>query len=421
MTDIQAAVLPKAIKGVDIVAAAKTGSGKTLAFLIPAIELTNRVLDIKGTCTIIISPTRELAMQTYNVLQQLVVLNKNITCALLIGGESKKKQAMDLAKGAKIIVATPGRLLDHMRSKEFVFANLKCLVLDEADKILQYGFEEDLKQIMNLLPDNHIIVVTFGLNTIYIIADIDYILQWSVDYPNVAYLNSSSGGSTPPVLRVPRSRHSRCSFREFVATRSLDIVLGKMNQMERTKTMQDFYSAKTGTLFCTDVAARGLDIPAVDWIVQFDPPGDTSEYIHRVGRTARGIGGIGNAVLLLRHEEKGFLKYLQEAKIYVELYKMWDDYENHQPMLENIIENNNHFKELAIEAYESYIRAFEVRKLKDVFNLMALDLDVLAKSYGLKEKPEVDIRIGFKKKHRARKRIAALLENNTNAPKSIKL
>ncbi|OWR49214.1 putative DEAD box ATP-dependent RNA helicase [Danaus plexippus plexippus] len=318
MTDIQAEVLPKALDGKDVVATAKTGSGKTLAFLIPVVELVSSLIKEhqKGTLAIIVSPTRELAIQTFAVLQEIITHHELMTSLLVIGGENRKKQSSELSKGIHIVVATPGRLYDHMRTKEFDYSSVKCLVLDEADKIFQFGFEEDIKQIVNRLPN---------------------------------------------------------------------------------------------------LAARGLDIPEVNWIVQFDPPADTNEYIHRVGRTARGLGAEGRAVLLLRPEESEFVNYLRNAKIYLDKYELWNKYSDLQSKIE-VAMKDSEFHNLAIEAFEGYTRAFEVKKLKHVFNLLNMDLDSVAKSFGLKEKPDVDIRVGFNKKHRPRKRMAAMLAKNNTAP-----
>lgn len=154
MTEIQNDVLPRSLGGCDIVASAKTGSGKTLAFLIPLVARVREQIESnqQGTFAIIISPTRELAVQTHTVTNELVEFHNSITSALIIGGKNRREQSVKLSQGAHIIIATPGRLLDHMRGKEFVYKTVKCLVMDEADKIMQYGFEEDLKQIINLLP-----------------------------------------------------------------------------------------------------------------------------------------------------------------------------------------------------------------------------------------------------------------------------
>ncbi|CAH1227108.1 DDX18 [Branchiostoma lanceolatum] len=154
MTEIQAKSIPPLLEGRDILAAAKTGSGKTLAFLIPAVELMYKLkfMPRNGTGVIVLSPTRELAMQTYGVLKELLKYHCH-TYGLIMGGTSRSSEADKLAKGINIVVATPGRLLDHMQNTpQFMFKNLQCLVIDEADRILEVGFEEELKQIVRLLP-----------------------------------------------------------------------------------------------------------------------------------------------------------------------------------------------------------------------------------------------------------------------------
>lgn len=154
MTEIQAKSIAPLLDGRDLVGAAKTGSGKTLAFLIPAVELIKKLkfMPRNGTGIIIISPTRELSMQTFGVLKELMA-HHNHTYGLIMGGANRTVEAEKLAKGINIVVATPGRLLDHLQNTpEFLYKNLQCLIIDEVDRILEIGFEEDLKQIVNLLP-----------------------------------------------------------------------------------------------------------------------------------------------------------------------------------------------------------------------------------------------------------------------------
>ncbi|XP_052748673.1 probable ATP-dependent RNA helicase pitchoune [Galleria mellonella] len=453
MTDIQSVVLPKALDGADIVATAKTGSGKTLAFLIPVLEVVlqcSQTQERQGTYCIIVSPTRELAMQSYTVLQDLRRYHETITSSLIIGGESRKKQSAELSQGVHIVVATPGRLFDHMRTKEFDYSLVKCLVLDEADKIFQYGFEEDLKQIINRLPkdrqtmlfsathsettealiksamkddvetintdEDNLKATVDGLKQGYVICQTEYRIWW------LHKLLKKT--KNQKVMVFFSSCKSAEYHHEFFATHcnfSVLCIHGKMSQADRTTTISNFYNAEKMALFCTDLAARGLDIPAVDWIVQFDPPSDTNEYIHRVGRTARGLGAAGNAVLLLRPEEKEFITHLQDAKIYLDKYETWDNYYNLQPKLEAALANEN-FRRLAVEAFEGYIRALEVKKYKHIFNLLTIDIDVVAKSFGLKEKPDIDVRVGFSKKHRPRKRMAAMLAaKSTVTSKCVKI
>lgn len=160
MTEIQARSIPPLLEGRDLVGAAKTGSGKTLAFLIPAVELIYKLkfMPRNGTGVIIISPTRELSMQTFGVLKELMKYHHH-TYGLVMGGASRQTEAQKLSKGINILVATPGRLLDHMQNTpDFLFKNLQCLIIDEADRILDIGFEEEMKQIINLLPSKFFFV-----------------------------------------------------------------------------------------------------------------------------------------------------------------------------------------------------------------------------------------------------------------------
>lgn len=167
---------------------------------------------------------------------------------------------------------------------------------------------------------------------------------------------------------------------------------GKQKQTKRTHTFFEFCNAKESILLCTDVAARGLDIPKVDWIIQFDPPDDPSEYIHRVGRTARGEGGKGHALLILQPEEIGFLRYLKKAKVPVNEFEFsWSKVSNIQPQLEKLIEKNYFLHKSAQEAYKSYVRAYASHSLKNTFDINELDLQLVAKSFGFSVPPYVDL------------------------------
>jgi ATP-dependent RNA helicase DDX18/HAS1 len=154
-TEIQAKCIPLAMRGKDIMGTAKTGSGKSLAFLIPAVELLFRTnfMQNQGTGVIVLTPTRELATQLYDVAKDLLAFNKK-TCSLIIGGNYRKGEAKKLVKGANLLIATPGRLLDHLKNTEnFNYKNLCMLIIDEADAILKIGFEEELKEILQMLPE----------------------------------------------------------------------------------------------------------------------------------------------------------------------------------------------------------------------------------------------------------------------------
>ena len=149
--------------------------------------------------------------------------------------------------------------------------------------------------------------------------------------------------------------------------RSRTSLQGKQKQTKRTQTFFEYCNKDSGILLCTDVAARGLDIPDVDWIVQFDPPDDPKEYIHRVGRTARGEGGVGHALLILRPEEAGFLRYLKQSNVPLNEFEFsWNKVSNIQPQLERLIAKNYFLNVSAKMAYKAYVRAYESHSLKQV-------------------------------------------------------
>lgn len=179
---------------------------------------------------------------------------------------------------------------------------------------------------------------------------------------------------------------------------------GKQKQTKRTTTFFQFCNAEEGILLCTDVAARGLDIPAVDWIVQFDPPDDPKEYIHRVGRTARGEGSSGHALLMLRPEELGFLRYLKQAKVPLNEFEFsWSKISDIQLQLEKLIEKNYFLNQSAKEAFKAYVRAYDSHQLKNIFDINTVDLQKVCLSFGFKVPPVVDLKIGFRKQRPERR------------------
>ena len=180
---------------------------------------------------------------------------------------------------------------------------------------------------------------------------------------------------------------------------------GKMKQNKRRIAFNEFRSSKSAVLLCTDVAARGLDIPEVDWIVQYDPPDDPKTYIHRVGRTARGVDQKGQALLVLRTNELMFLKYLKQAKVPVNEFEFaWSKIKNVQSQLEELVGKNHFLNIRARDAFKSYVRSYAANKLKDCFDKDKLNLAVVAKSFGLKAAPFVDLNVGNSKAKDRRKR-----------------
>ncbi|XP_066279182.1 ATP-dependent RNA helicase DDX18-like isoform X3 [Branchiostoma lanceolatum] len=428
MTEIQAKSIPPLLEGRDILAAAKTGSGKTLAFLIPAVELMYKLkfMPRNGTGVIVLSPTRELAMQTYGVLKELLKYHCH-TYGLIMGGTSRSSEADKLAKGINIVVATPGRLLDHMQNTpQFMYKNLQCLVIDEADRILEVGFEEELKQIVRLLPKRRQTMLFSATQTrkiedlarvslkkepLYVGVD-DNKDQATVEGLEQGYVVCPSEKRFLLLftfLKKNRKKKIMVFFSSCMSVKYhyellnyIDLpvmaIHGRQKQTKRTTTFFQFCNSDTGTMLCTDVAARGLDIPAVDWIVQFDPPDDPKEYIHRVGRTAR-AGGRGHALLILRPEELGFLRYLKAAKVPLNEFEFsWSKIADIQPQLEKLIDKNYFLHKSAMEGYKSYVRAYDAHHLKQIFDVNTLDLTKVALSFGFQVPPSVDLNVASSRK-----------------------
>ncbi|KXJ13155.1 ATP-dependent RNA helicase DDX18 [Exaiptasia diaphana] len=405
MTEIQHKSIAPLLKGRDLLGAAKTGSGKTLAFLIPVVELLYK-LGFKtrnGTGVIIISPTRELSLQTYGVAQDLLK-EHNFTYGIIMGGVNRKTEADKLQKGVNLLIATPGRLLDHLQNTQgFIFSNLQCLVIDEADRILEIGFEEEMKQIVKLLPTKRQTVLFSATQTKKIEDLAKLSLKRSPLYVGVDDNKETSTveGLEQGYIVVPSEKRFLVLFTFLKKNRNKKVMVffsscnsvkyhsellnyidlpvmdihGKQKQQKRTTTFFEFCNAKAGILLCTDVAARGLDIPQVDWIVQFDPPDDPKEYIHRVGRTARGIDGSGHALLFLLPEELAFLRYLKHAKVPLNEYDFSSSkILNIQSQLEKLIEKNYYLHKSSKDAYRSYLQAYASHQHKNIFNVNTLDL-----------------------------------------------
>ncbi|CAL8378162.1 unnamed protein product [Gadus morhua 'NCC'] len=424
MTEIQHKSIRPLLEGRDILAAARTGSGKTLAFLIPCIELIHKLkfMPRNGAGVLVLSPTRELAMQTYGVLKELMAHHVH-TFGLLMGGSNRSAEAQRLANGVNILVATPGRLLDHLQNTTgFMYKNLQCLVIDEADRILEVGFEEELKQIIRLLPKRRQTMLFSATQTrkvedlarislkkepLYVGVDDDKD-KATVDGLEQGYVVCPSEKRFLLLftfLKKNRKKKMMVFFSSCMSVKFhyellnyIDLpvmaIHGKQKQTKRTTTFFQFCNADTGILLCTDVAARGLDIPEVDWIVQYDPPDDPKEYIHRVGRTARGIDGKGHALLILRPEELGFLRFLKQARVPLSEFEFsWSKISDIQSQLDKLIEKNYYLHKSGQEAYKSYVRAYDSHSLKQIYSVGTLNLPMVALSFGFKVPPFVDLNV----------------------------
>lgn len=293
------------------------------------------------------------------------------TYGIVIGGANRRAEAEKLMKGVNLLIATPGRLLDHLQNTQgFIFKNLKTLIIDEADRILEVGFEDEMRQIVKILPTEERQTMLFSATQTTKVEDLARIsLRPGPLYINVDHRKEHStvaGLEQGYVLCEADKRFlllfsflkrnlkkkiivffSSCNCVKYHAEllNYIDLPVlelhGKQKQQKRTNTFFEFCNAKQGTLICTDVAARGLDIPAVDWIIQFDPPDDPRDYIHRVGRTARGAEGKGRSLMFLQPSEVGFLKHLKEARVpVVEFEFPASKIVNVQSQLEKLIGQN---------------------------------------------------------------------------------
>ncbi|KAL2518119.1 DEAD-box ATP-dependent RNA helicase 51 [Abeliophyllum distichum] len=424
MTQIQARAIPPLMEGRDVLGAARTGSGKTLAFLVPAVELLYKLkfTPRNGTGVIVICPTRELAIQTHDVAKDLLKYHSQ-TLGLVIGGLTTSGEAKRLVKGVNVLVATPGRLLDHLRNtKGFIYKSLKYLVVDEADRMLEANFEREMNPIITLLPKRRqtalfsatqtkkiedLARISFRETPIYI--DVDEgrkrvtnegLQQGHAVVPSAkrfvilySFLKRNMAKKVMVFFSSCNSVKFHSELLRYIGIDCLDIS-GQQKMSKRGPTLSNFSKAEKGILLCTDVVGRGLDIPAVDWIVQYDPPDKPKEYIHRVGRTARGEGAKGNALIFLIPEELQFLRYLKDAKVPLKEYE-FDEKKlpNLKSHLVKLVENNYYLNKSAKEAYRSYLLAYNSHSNKDIFDVHRLDLQAVAASFCFSSPPKVNLNI----------------------------
>ncbi|CAA9966414.1 atp-dependent rrna helicase rrp3 protein [Pyrenophora teres f. maculata] len=319
-TPIQTQAIPLALEGRDVIGLAETGSGKTAAFVLPILQsLLEKPQPLFG---LILAPTRELA---YQIAQQVDALGSiiNVKCATLVGGMDMVPQAIALSKRPHIVVATPGRLLDHLENtKGFSLKHLKYMVLDEADRLLDLDFGPVLDKILKVLPreGRHTYLFSATMSS-----KVESLQRAALQNPVRVSISSSSHQVVSTLLQryafIPHKYkdlylihllndnigHPTIIFTRTVnETQRIAVLLralgfgaiplhGQLSQSARLGALNKFKSKSRDILVATDVAARGLDIPAVDLIVNFDLPSDSQTYVHRVGRTAR-AGKSGKAV-----------------------------------------------------------------------------------------------------------------------------
>lgn len=489
-TETQKKMLPPLLHGEDVMANAPTGSGKTLAFLLPAVQALickeKRVHRNEGTYALVICPTRELCLQIWEVLSLLLKNYHWIVGGMVMGGENRNKEKARLRKGINIVVGTPGRLKDHLENTSaWKVESLQFLVLDEADRLLDLGFEETLTAILNTLSKKigsrrrwqsclcsatlHAGVRSLAEHSLKepcLVGIATHEVSTAQDTLSGAMENLRKAGNPGAVgpteqfnipdtleqfyVQVPCKlrfcallallhRYVRSNFKVVVFFNSCDgvefagrvlrelaagpaqenkeallecpvITLhGNLTQPERTSAFFKFTNCKCGVLLSTDVAARGLDFPTLDASVQFDPPGEPAEYVHRIGRTAR-MGRKGKSVLFLLPSEQPYLLKLKEYNLQIsklDAVKLLDALPGFRPCtgivyadqhpaanallrrLEVSVAMDRDARRLSKDAFGSYIRAYCTypKSLKEIFHVKNLHLGHVAASFGLKEPP----------------------------------
>jgi len=323
-TPIQGLAIPVALEGKDILGTAQTGTGKTLAFSIP---LVNKLILDKNAVALVMCPTRELATQVMEAIKSLISDRINIRTALLIGGESMQNQLRQLGKRSRIIVGTPGRINDHLKRKSLNLSATKYLVLDETDRMLDMGFTPQIEMVLKFVPKNHQTL----LFSATLPQNIKRISEKYLDKPE----RITTGATSIPIAKI--KQESIQVFREnkydelidqflsrkgsilvFVKTKrgadkmvkrlkeeghSADAIHGDLRQSKRDRVINSFRKGLKRILVATDVAARGLDIPLIQHVINYDLPQIPEDYVHRIGRTAR-AGSYGSALTFLTSDDR---------------------------------------------------------------------------------------------------------------------
>lgn len=318
-TPIQIQAIPFALEGRDVLGSAQTGTGKTAAFGIP---LVTKLINEPNGAAIVLTPTRELATQVLKQLQELLGHPTNIRCALLIGGDSMGKQLSQLKAKPRIIVGTPGRINDHLMRRTVNLGATNFLVLDEMDRMLDMGFGVQLEKIIKHMPTDRqtlMFSATMPANIMktaekYLrmpervavgstISAAPKIKQELIHTPEtekytklVALLEERKGS----ILVFVKTKHGadRLSQKLIKHGHSAEAIHGDLRQRQRDRVIQSFRDKKHRVMVATDVAARGLDIPHIEHVINYDLPQAPEDYIHRIGRTAR-AGAEGSAVCLI--------------------------------------------------------------------------------------------------------------------------
>ncbi len=335
MTPIQEGTFDPIMEKKDIMALAPTGTGKTAAFGLPILQMTDP--KDKSVSTIILCPTRELAKQTADVFHDLTAFMHGIKIVAIYGGESIRNQIMKLKGKPQIIVATPGRIMDHMKRRTIRVNKVKHVILDEADRMLDMGFRGDIEHIMNIVPgkpqmlmfsatmSKEVIMISerYLKDEVSITIEgksrvVDTIKQYTAEVQSskrmaalVKLLKQKDYGFT--LVFVEMKSHARRLAKALQQKGFNAIAIhGDLTQRERDAVMKKCRSGQARILVATDVASRGLDLDNIDAVINYDMPEDSDTYVHRIGRTGR-ANQTGDAYTLLDPSERRKMKSIVES------------------------------------------------------------------------------------------------------------
>ncbi|XP_023664089.1 ATP-dependent RNA helicase DDX55 [Paramormyrops kingsleyae] len=432
MTPVQSACIPLFMNNKDVAAEAVTGSGKTLAFVIPVLEiLLKREQKLKKmqVGALIVTPTRELAIQISEVVGGFLRRFPQFSQILLIGGSNPAEDVEKLkTHGANIVIGTPGRIEDMFRRKadglDMVNSvkSLEVLVLDEADRLLDMGFEASLNTILGFLPKQR----RTGLFSATQTQELEKLVRAGLRNP-VRITVKEKGVAASSVQKTParlcnyymvcraeekfntmvaflrQHKHekqlvffSTCACVEYFG-RALELLVknvpvhcihGKMKH-KRNKIFSEFRKLKSGILVCTDVMARGIDIPEVNWVLQYDPPSNASAFVHRCGRTAR-IGHQGSALVFLLPMEESYVNFLSiNQKCPLQKMSPVKDVVDVLPKLKAAALSDRAVYERGMRAFVSHIQAYAKHECSLIFRVKDLDFAALARGFALLRMPRM--------------------------------
>jgi len=332
-TDIQAQTIPPLLAGKDVLGEAQTGTGKTAAFGLPALAKIDT--SIRKPQLMVLAPTRELAMQVAEAIESFGKHMKGLRVATLYGGQSYGPQFQQLERGAQVVVGTPGRLMDHLRRKSLKLDDLRVCVLDEADEMLNMGFLEDIQWILDHLPKTTQMCL-FSATMPPAIRKIANRFLKDPEHIKIAAVKKAKANITQYAWKVSGITKMTALERIaevvdydamiiFVRTRNdtVDVsekleragypalaLNGDMNQAQRERCIEQMKSGKSSILVATDVVARGLDIPRISLVINYDLPGDNEAYVHRIGRTGR-AGREGMSIAFVRPREMYSIRHYE--------------------------------------------------------------------------------------------------------------